>query len=300
MTCIDRRDFLRGAVAGTASLALGTLTRADESGKKMKKAIGIGMVGENKLPLGERMKLVRECGFDGIELNSGIPNRDELKKAIDDAGLGVSEIVDSLHWGKPFSSASEKVREEGRAGLKTALEEAKFFGATTVLLVPGVVNKQISYADCYTRSQAEIRAMLPVAQETGVAIAIEEVWNDFLLSPVEAARYIDEFNTPLVGAHFDIGNCANWGYPEQWVRILGKRILKLHVKEFSRKKADAEGRGKGFNLPLGDPGGIDWPEVCKALKEIGYTGWATAEINGGDRKVMKDVAERMDKVLELK
>jgi hexulose-6-phosphate isomerase len=222
-----------------------------------------------------------------------------LKKAIDDAGLGVSEIMNSLHWGKPFSSASEKVREEGLAGMKIALEEAKFFGATSVLLVPGVVNKQISYADAYTRSQAEIRKLLPVAQETGVQIAIEEVWSDFLISPLEMARYIDEFNSPLVGAHFDIGNCANWGYPEQWIRILGKRILKLHVKEFSRKKADAEGKWKGFNLPLGDKDGIDWPEVVKALHDIGYTGWATAEVGGGDRAVLKDLAQRMDKVLQL-
>ncbi len=305
----DRRTFLKTAGLAAAAWAAGDVprARADEAGVKMKKAIGIGMIGEKKLSLGERMKLVKEVGFDGVELNSGIPNREEYKKAIDDAGLGVSEIVDSVHWNKTLSSASDAVRADGLAGLKIALEESKFFGTTSVLLVPGTVNKATSYDDAYKRSQAEIKKMLPVAQEMGVKIAIENVWNDFLLSPLEMARYIDEFESPWVGAHFDIGNVINIGYPEQWIRILGKRILKLHVKEFNKKKADAEGKWKGFSWKLGEPGktaeeggSLDWPAVVKALNDINYTGWATAEFGGGDKDAMKDAADRMDKVLQLK
>jgi len=298
---LDRRGFLMMAAGAGAALAL----RADEKGGKMKKALGIGMVvskeGDKILTPEERVQAVKEAGFDGIEFNSpGIADRERWKKAMDDAGLGVSELIDSAHWGKPFSSANEKVREEGAAAMKLCLEDAKFFGATSILLVPGVVNKQISYDDAYKRSQAEIRKMIPLAKELGVKIAIENVWNEFLLSPLEAARYIDEFESDMVGAHFDIGNVGRIGYPEQWIRILGKRILKLHVKEFSRAKEDKEGRGKGFGLPLGEPGGIDWPAVVAALKEIGYTGWATAEFGARSRAEMKDAAERMDKVLQLK
>ena len=304
---IDRRTFLKtaGVVAGAAGLLGAHTIRADEKGGKMKKALGIGMVmakeNDKTLTPAERMLAVKEAGFDGIELNSpGIADRDAWKKAIDDAGLQVSEIVDSAHWGMPFSSASEAVREKGAAALKLALEDAKFFGTSTVLLVPAVVNKQTRYDDAYKRSQAEIKKMIPVAKDLGVKIAVENVWNDFLLSPLEAARYIDEFESEWVGCHFDVGNVANIGYPEQWIRVLGKRILKLHIKEFSRTKADKEGKWKGFSHPLGDKEGIDWPSVCAALKEIGYTGWATAEFGAGSRPAMKDAADRMDKVLELK
>lgn len=298
----NRRSFLKtaGLAAGALAAAAAPRAAADDKGGKMKKAIGFGMIGEKKLSWGERMKIVRDVGFDGVELNSGIGNRDELKKAIDDAGLGVSEIIDSLHWNKPFSSASEKTREEGANGLKIAMEECKFFGTTSVLLVPGVVNKQISYDDCYKRSQAEIRKFLPLAKELGVKIAIENVWNGFLLSPMEMARYIDEFESEWVGSHFDVGNVANFGFPEQWARILGKRILKLHIKEFNVDEANKKGRYAGFNWKLGDAGGIDWPAVVKALTEVGYTGWATAEFSGGDTAAMKDAADRMDKVLQLK
>lgn len=296
-----RRNFIAMAAAATATLTL----RADEKGGKMKKALGIGMVvakeGEKVLTPDERAEAVKQAGFDGIEFNSpGIGDREAWKKALDAHGLGVSELIDSVHWNKPFSSASEQVRADGQAALKTCLEDAKFLGATSVLLVPAVVNKQISYDDAYKRSQAEIKKAIPIAKDLGVKIAIENVWNDFLLSPLEAARYVDEFESEWVGVHFDIGNVAAFGYPEQWIRILGKRILKLHVKEFSRKKADAEGRYKGFSHPLGDAAGIDWPAVVKALSDIGYTGWATAEFGAGSRAAMKDAAERMDKVLQLK
>lgn len=308
-TNFERRDFMKSTalLAATAGVmgAGAMLLRAEEHATKMKKALGQGMIaskdGEKALTLDERMAAVKEAGFDGVELNSpGITDRDAWKKALDNAGLQVSEIVDSAHWGKPFSSASDKVREEGAGALKIALEDAKFFGATSVLLVPAVVNKQIRYDDAYARSHAEIKKMLPVAKDLGVKIAIENVWNDFLLSPLEAARYIDEFESEWVGAHFDIGNVAVYGYPEQWIKILGKRILKLHVKEFSRSKAEKEGKWKGFAHPLGDKEGIDWPAVAAALKDIGYTGWATAEFGAGSRASMKDAAERMDKVLELK
>src|SRR5207302_10923260 len=153
-----------------------------------------------------------------------------------------------------LSDPDPAVRKAGLDGLIQSLRDAKAYGASSVLLVPGVVNKNVSYADAYTRSQTEIRKAIPVAKDLGVKIAIENVWNQFLLSPLEAARYVDEFQSPWVGWHFDVGNVINYGWPEQWVRVLGKRILKLHIKAFSRAKRDKEGMSKGFAgaLPEGE------------------------------------------------
>jgi L-ribulose-5-phosphate 3-epimerase len=164
--------------------------------------------------------------------------------------------------------------------------------------VVGIVNAEISYADAYKRTQEEIRKALPLAAELGIKIAFENVWNMFLLSPLEMARYIDEFESPWVGSYFDIGNIVNYGWPEQWIRILGKRILKLDVKEYSRKLRDQKGPGAGFAAELGE-GDCNWPEVLKALAEIGYTGWGTAEVAGGGRERLADVSRRMDQVLGL-
>ena len=147
--------------------------------------------------------------------------------------------------------------------------------------------------------EEEIRRVLPLAQELGIKILFENVWNQFLLSPLEAARYVDEFESPIVGWYFDVGNVVNYGWPEQWVRILGKRIGKLDVKEFSRKKRNEQGLWKGFDVEIGD-GDCNWPEVMKALDEVGFQGWATAEVRGGDAARLQDIAERMDRVLASK
>jgi len=179
--------------------------------------------------------------------------------------------------------------------LATALLDAKRYKATSVLLVPAVVNSDTSYDQAWERSTAEIKAMLPTAQEAGVKIAIENVWNNFIMSPLEAARFVDQFESPWVGWHFDIGNVITYGWPEQWIRILGKRILKLHIKEYSRKKRDDSGLWHGFDVELGY-GDNNWPAVMKALDEIGYAGWATAEVSGGDRERLAYIAKRMDQL----
>ena len=181
-------------------------------------------------------------------------------------------------------------------GLKQALRDAKRYGASSVLFVPAVVNKQVSYADAYQRSQEEIRKAIPLAEELGVKIAIENVWNHFLLSPLEAARYVDEFNSPWVGWHFDVGNVITYGWPEQWIRILGKRIQKLHIKEFSREKASRQGLGKGFDVEF-LKGDNDWPAVMKALDDIGYDGWGIAEQGGADSpEGLKKLSQEMDRI----
>ncbi|HEX2972460.1 MAG TPA: sugar phosphate isomerase/epimerase family protein, partial [Tepidisphaeraceae bacterium] len=281
---LSRRTFLAASSASLIGAALTTssLHAAAPAPKRpgMKKALKFSMIAGN-LSVLEKFQLAKDVGFDGIEMDSpSNVNKDEVLKARDATGIVIPGVVDSVHWGKPFSHPDSAVRAEGLAGLQTALRECKLYGGTTVLLVPAVVNKQVSYDDAYTRSQAEIRKALPLAEELGVKIALENVWNQFLLSPVEAARYVDELQSPFVGVHFDIGNIVNFGFPEQWIRILNKRILKLDVKEFSRAKRDKEGLWAGFSAELLE-GDNDWPAVMKALDDIGYRGWATLEVGGG-------------------
>src|SRR6185503_355791 len=244
----------------------------------------------------EKFKAVKEAGFAGIEPMSHM-NQDEVLTAREVTGLQLPSVCCSTHWNQTLSDPNAETRQRGLDGLKQALRDAKKYGATSVLLVPAVVNKQVSYADAYTRSQAEIRKAIPLAEELGVKIAIENVWNSFLLSPLEAARYVDEFKSPAVGWHFDVGNIIHYGWPEQWIRVLGKRIQKLHIKEFSRTKADKEGKWAGFAVPLLE-GDNNWPAIMKAIDEIGYRGWAITEQGGGETpEGLKDLCERLEKIL---
>src|SRR5438874_1339649 len=187
------------------------------------------------------------------------------------------------------SDPDPQVVKRGMAAIRQEFDDCQAYGGTTVLVVPAVVNKKVGYRDAYKRSQANIRQLIPDAAKHGVKIAVEEVWNKFLLSPIEFARYIDEFESPWVGAYFDVGNVVEFGYPEEWIHELGKRILKIHIKEYAKPKR--------FGYPLGEGKEIDWKAVRKALLDIGYDGWITAEVGSGDLAHMKDVVRRMEKVL---
>jgi len=246
--------------------------------------------------LREKFEIVKRAGFEGVELDSPSPiSLDEIRAARDATGLEVCGTVDSVHWRKSLADPSAEVRKEAVAALETAIRDCRALGGSSVLLVPAVVNASVGYDQAYTRSQAEIRKVLPLAAELEVKIGIENVWNDFLLSPLEAARYVDEFESPWVGWHLDCGNVVTYGYPEQWVRILGKRLCKLHIKDYSKKRRDDEGRWKGFDVQLRE-GDANWPEIVKALDEVGYAGWASAEVAAGDEAHLKDVARRMDEI----
>ncbi len=265
---------------------------------KLKKAVKFGMIEEDMTIL-EKFELLKRLGFDGVEMDSPSDlDTDEVVAARDASGLPIHGVVDSVHWRQTLSDADPAVREAGLDGLKIALNDAFAFGASTVLLVPAVVNKDVSYDDAYSRSQAEIRKVLPMASDLGVKIAIENVWNRFLLSPLEAARYVDEFESDSIGWYMDIGNIVTFSWPEQWIRILGHRVLKLDIKEYSRTKRDEEGPYAGFRVKLGE-GDCNWPEVLKAVDDIGYNGWATAEIPGGDATRLEEIATRMNRILEL-
>jgi hexulose-6-phosphate isomerase len=244
----------------------------------------------------DKFKIIKEAGFHGVELNrpDAIPI-DELKKAKSDTGLDIAGIICTTHWGKPLSHPDEKVREQGFKGLELALKDAGELGCDRVLLVPGVVNKEVRYDDCWKRSQELIKRAIPIAESAKCKIAIENVWNQFIMSPMEAVRFVDELDSPWVGWHFDIGNIVTYGWPEQWIRILGSRCINLHLKEYSRKKRDNEGLWKGFGVELGE-GDVGWSEVMKALDEIGYKGYGIAEVPGGDAARMKFLSERIEQL----
>ena len=312
MSSLDRRSMLALAGLGTlAACASSTAARkqaevrreprapASKREKRVAKACMWGMIGEGKSPL-EKLELAKAAGLEGVELDSPTDEytQDAMLDALARTGMRVADVVDSVHWSKPLSDPNPAVRDAGRAGLETALKDARRYGADSVLLVPAVVSNKVAYDEAWERSTAEIRKVLPLAAELNVHVAIENVWNDFLLSPMEAARYVDQFESEWVGWHMDLGNVVLYGRPAQWVRILGQRIQRLHIKDYSRKKLDGEGRWKGFDVELGD-GDADWPAIVSALDAIGYRGWASAEVGGGGLARLKDVSARMDRILAL-
>lgn len=229
----------------------------------------------DKLSVREKFALLRDAGFQGVELR-GAMNREEVLAARDATGLAIPSVTVSTNWVRPLSDPNPSVREAGLEGLRQSLRDAKAYGASSVLLVPAVVSKDVTYTDAYQRSTAEIAKAVPLAESLGVAIAIENVWNQFLLSPLEAAAYIDSFRSPLVRAHFDVGNVVNHGWPDQWIRVLGSRIAQVHVKEYSRKRRDEKGPRGGFEVELLE-GDSDWPAVMRALDEVNYSGWMITE-----------------------
>jgi L-ribulose-5-phosphate 3-epimerase len=292
MKTIDRRSFLESAAAVAAVAALRPQPAAAAGG--IKKALYVSMLPE-KLGYGARFQMAKDAGFEGIEIGTIADPAvaAEIKEAAAKAGLTIHSVMNADHWKYPLSSDDAGVVAKSVAGMETSLRNAKLWGADSVLLVPAVVNPQTSYKDAWTRSQKVVKErLLPLAQELKVVIGMEEVWNKFLLSPLEMARYVDEFASPYVMAYLDVGNMLFYGYPQDWVRTLGKRIHRVHLKDFKLDRN--EGRFYWKNLGEGD---LDWPEVRKAFSDVGYAGWMTTEIEGGDAAYLKDVVARFDRFL---
>jgi L-ribulose-5-phosphate 3-epimerase len=301
MSVIDRRVILSlSAAAVSGALLACHATGPAAAGvaaprkRRLRKALGIGMIGTGET-LADKFALARDCGFAGVEMDGPSGHAlEEVLSARDRSGLAIPSVVDSVHWQRSLGDPDAAERAKGRDGLEGALRDAHAYGARSVLLVPAVVDKQRPYDLAWKHSIAEIRAVVPLAKELGVKIAVENVWNNFILSPLEARRYLDEIASDQVGWHLDLGNLLIYGWPEQWARILGPRVLQLHIKEFSRKKMDDAGRWKGFDVELGE-GDNDWPAIMRALDDIGYDGWGIAEVGGGDAVRLKDVSARMDR-----
>ncbi len=285
---MTRRHFV--GIAATAAFAgKSVVLNAAQSEGTLKKGMLISMLPKDLSYL-ERFKMTRELGYQGMEMQTvkSPETAQEVKEASRESGLPIGSVMNMDHWRYPLSSSDPAVVEKSLQGMETSLRNAKLWGADVVLLVPAVVNPETSYREAYERSQKQIRKLIPLAQELGVVIGLEEVWNKFLLSPLEFARYVDEFDSPWVKAYFDVGNVVLYGYPQDWIRTLGKRIVRIHLKDFDSKT-------KQF-VALRE-GSIDWPEVRKALGEVGYSGYMTVELEGGDREYLKDVASRVDKII---
>ena len=307
MNQVTRRSFFRvsaaGVLAGGAALSgnfiPSTVTVPDASAETfkgtLKKSMYWGMLpvkdSQGKsLSVDERFALMRRIGLDGVEIptldDSGMVA--EFKAASEKNGVLIHSIMNQKHWEYPFSSSDPETIKTGMQGMETSLRNAKELGADAVLLVPAVVSPETSYRDAYERSRIHINELLPLAKELNVVIAIENVWNKFLLSPLEFARYVDDFKSPFLRAYFDVGNIVLYGYPQDWIRTLGNRIVKVHVKGFDANKKEFTNLGDGT---------IDWLEVRRAFSDIGYNGFINAELGDGDEAYLTDVTRRMDNII---
>jgi hexulose-6-phosphate isomerase len=281
---MNRREFLAtgvGAVVLSKAEAMASRPRAE----KPKKSIMPGMIkaGAN---VEEKFAIAKKAGFDGIEVPPSYEQADAFRTASEKAGIPIHSVIFG-GWGKPLSHPDPKIRAEGVLELQKGLHFAKAVGADNLLLVPAIVNEKTRYIDAYERSQEGIRKALPTAEEVKVVISVEEVWNNFLLSPLEFNRYVDEFQSPFLKAYFDIGNVVKNGWPEDWIRTLGKRINRVHLKDFSKKKMQF------VKLTEGD---VNWKEVRKAFAEVGFTNYCTVEFNGDDYLEPDELVRRIDKI----
>jgi L-ribulose-5-phosphate 3-epimerase len=291
---VIRRTFLKSLAAAGLTLRVRPARAQSTSGARIRKAVLISML-PNELSYADRFALARSVGFDGIEMQT-VSNTDEAAEilaASKKTGLRIHSVMNADHWRFPLSSSDAATVARSVAGMETSLRNAALWGADVVLLVPAVVDAATSYGDAWTRSQRVIRErLLPIASKLNVIIAVEEVWNKFLLSPLEFARYVDEFDSPWLKAYFDVGNIVFYGFPQDWIRVLGHRIVKIHLKDFQLDRPN--GRFSWRNLGEGD---IDWRAVRQALADVGYAGYVTTEVAAGDAAYLKDLAHRVDRFL---
>jgi L-ribulose-5-phosphate 3-epimerase len=302
----NRRQFL---YSGTMALAVSALQPANLFGdllvksRSLKKGYMLNTFpgGRKAISILDQFKMLKEAGFDGVEPSSEL-KPEEVLKARDKTGLAIASV--SCGSGtRSFASANPAVREKAVQTLILDLKNAKEYGASSVLVVPGGVSEEVSYAENYLRCQECIRKALPTAEKLGVKMAMENVWNGFLLSPMEAARFVDEFESPAVAWHFDVGNIMSIGWPEHWIRALNKRIAKVHIKEFSREKMNKQGLRAGFAVEYLE-GDNNWRDILKAFDDISYKGWFIVEPACGPCKqnvepidYLKKVSAQLDKII---
>jgi L-ribulose-5-phosphate 3-epimerase len=305
----SRREFVKAAVATTCSVELYGSVVVDVLAAEpeppaaaahleprsdrltLKKGVVFNMLPES-LSFADRFKMASDLGLDVVQAPTTADERqaEEMKKAADSAGIRIDSVMNMDHWKYPLSSSDAAVVEKSLAGMRTSLKNAKLWGSDAVLLVPAVVNSQTSYREAWSRSQKEVRTLIPLAEELKIVIAIEEVWNKFLLSPLEMASYVTEFKSPWIKVWFDVGNVVLYGYPQDWIRTLGKSVVKVHLKDFKRKE-------DGYAwVNLGD-GDVDWVAVRQAFADVGYAGSVIAELKNGDEAYLRDVSARIDRLL---
>ncbi|MFT5124759.1 MAG: L-ribulose-5-phosphate 3-epimerase [Kiritimatiellia bacterium] len=312
-----RRRFLTTGTLAVATPALLPLTSfaapeptkivTPPTGKTILLSVKLGMIaqkiGDKKLTLAERLSLAAEAGLDGVDFDqAGGVSLEEARAAVQESGVFVHNAINHAHWNKRLTSANEADRKAGRENIEHCIRLSHAAGGNGVLIVVGgggdgereVIEE---------RARQEIKSLIPLAASLGQPILFENVWNrmfyDHDQPPEQSAQrhvdFIDSFNSPWVGQYFDIGNHWKYGQPGDWIRALGHRCVKLDVKGFKRGETDFN---KGTFTEIGE-GDLPWKDVQKALGEIGFTGWATAEVGGGDAARLKKVREQMERAFGL-
>lgn len=291
---MHRRTLLSGAAASAAA----AFAQSASGRLPVRKGILLPML-PSSLSIADRFTLARDCGFQSMECGTEDDAKiaDEIKAASVKSGIPIHSVMNRDHWKFPLSSPDPQVVAKSVKGMETSILNAKLWGASTVLLVPGVVNAEVGYKQAWDRSTAEIKKLIPFAAKHKIVIAVEEVWNKFLISPIEFASYVDQFKSPWVKAYFDVGNMVLYGFPQDWIRTLGPRIAKVHFKDFSFKRDPQIKKTVAEFVNLRD-GDINWKAVREALAEIGYKGDVTVEVSGGDAAYLKDLSRRVDLILE--
>jgi hexulose-6-phosphate isomerase len=264
---------------------------------------------EGKKPIAEAIAEAKQLGFDGIELCIGSqgPLTDKTTQAeckdivatAKKTGIEIAGVASGESWGSSPTASDPAVRARIIDFTKKALQVTKWLGTNAYLFVPGAVDvfflpdaEVIPYDVCYKRAREAVRKLVPTAEKLGVSLCIENVWNKFLLSPLEMRDFIDSFKSRRVGSYFDAGNVLLTGYPEQWIRILGRRIRRVHIKDFKKSVGTAE----GFVDLL--EGNVDFAAVKKALAEIKYNGYVTAEMIPYNPGRPRRTAEAMKKIFK--
>lgn len=291
---MNRRDFLQTSALAACAAVPGNVLAADAPpAAVLRKAVCIGVLSQGKT-VDEKFNMARDAGFEGVEPNTLYTAEEvqQYKEAAARTGIKIHSLMNADHWRFPLTDNDPAVVTKCLEGIRSTMRNAHELGADSILLVPGIVTSEVRYGEVYTRSQDRIRELLPLAQQLGVVIAIENVGNRFLLSPLEFARYVDEFESPFVRAYFDVGNVVSIGFPPDWIRTIGPRLLKVHVKRFEPGSDQPK-----FAATDRRTEGIDWPDVRKALAEVGYSGWITAEVRGGDANYLRELSARMDRIL---
>lgn len=281
---MNRRCLLHSSLAVAAS-SLAAVADPGRPASKLKgrirKSLKWGMVRDGSGPLAETFRKLRRCGFEGVE-----PSLDQVK-----------DPAEWLAASKETGLVIDCVVSPKTDGIEPAVDLCKQLGGDSILIVARL-DKEKTFWDNWRETQAAIKAAAPHAEKQQIKLLIENVWASFLISPLDMLRYVDEINHPWVGVHYDVGNVMRWGVSEHWIEVLGKRIGKLDIKEYSLDKAMKEGMSKGFDVPIGT-GSINWAAVRRELIALDFTGWAAAEVKGGDWPYLAEVAQRMDMALGL-
>ncbi len=249
----------------------------------------------------ERFEIAARAGFHGVEIPGTLDATDtayqhqlqDYKSAAEKAGIEIPSITASTHWSHPLSSNDANVRQFSADAISVDIKNAAKVGADTILVVPGVVNDETTYEDAWKNSLRVLRELSKIAADHDVTLALENVWNKFLLSPVEFKQYLQEVDSPFVKAYFDVGNIQLIGVPAHWILTLGDLLHRVHVKDF--RKSDRQ----FLHLLHGE---VNWPAVVKSLREVGYDNYVTAELAPYPQlpdQMAIDTSNALDRIFEM-